>query len=93
MALGKRIPDLDPYGSYDLDKMRGDLYEVSKNEGSSAVPIYATGGSRKQRLDDIAEKVAMILPYLILTSPDGHRWKFTVDNTGMLSQPGEDLGI
>jgi hypothetical protein len=24
---------------------------------------------------------------------DGHRWKFTVDDTGMLSMPGEDLGV
>ena len=25
--------------------------------------------------------------------PDGHRWRFTLDDTGMLSQPGEDLGV
>lgn len=92
MPTGKRIEDLDPYGSYDLDKMKGDIYEVSKNSGTSGFPVYAEGDSRQIRLDDIAEKVAMILPYFILTSPDGHRWKFTVDNTGMLSMPGEDLG-
>jgi hypothetical protein len=33
--------------------------------------------------------------FLILRSQgsDGHRWKFTVDDTGMLSQPAEDLGV
>jgi hypothetical protein len=33
--------------------------------------------------------------YVILksTGPDGHRWKFTVGDDGMLSQPGEDLGV
>lgn len=35
-----------------------------------------------------------IFPYLILrsTGTDGHRWKFTCGDDGMLIQPGEDLG-
>lgn len=38
---------------------------------------------------------ARVLPYIILRDPavGGHRWKFTVDGTGMLSMPGEDLGV
>lgn len=36
-----------------------------------------------------------VLDYIILRSHGSptHLWKFTVDDTGMLSQPGEDLGI
>ena len=30
---------------------------------------------------------------IIMSSPDGHRWKFTVGDDGMLTQPGEDLGL
>lgn len=36
-----------------------------------------------------------VFPYIILrsTGADGHRWKFTADDSGMLQQPGEDLGV
>lgn len=36
-----------------------------------------------------------VSPYIILRSTgiDAHRWKFTADDSGMLSQPGEDLGV
>ena len=27
------------------------------------------------------------------TGSDGHRWKITIDDTGMISLPAEDLGI
>jgi len=88
-----RIEDLPDYGAHDLDKSKGDIYEVSKNSGTSGAPVYAAGDSKKVRLDELAEHVAQVLPYIVLTSPDGHRWKFTVDDTGMLSMPAEDLGI
>lgn len=89
--MGKKIDQLDPYGAYDLDKMRKDIYEVSKNSGTSGAPVYADDGSRQIALENIAELVALILPYFILTSPDGHRWKVTIDNNGDLQR--EDLGI
>lgn len=90
---GIRIEDLDAYGATDLDKMKGDIFEVSKNSGTSGAPVYLPADSHQVRLDELAEMVARILPYFVLVSPDGHHWKFTVDNTGMLSMPGEDLGI
>lgn len=39
--------------------------------------------------------VSPVLDYFILrsTGTDAHRWKFTVDDSGMLSQPGQDLGV
>lgn len=46
-------------------------------------------------LDYVPLGSSVVLPYIILRSigPDAHKWKFTVDDSGMLSQPGEDLGV
>jgi hypothetical protein len=30
---------------------------------------------------------------VVLKDTEGRKWRFKVDTTGMLSQPGEDLGI
>lgn len=56
---GKRIEDLDAYGSYDSDKMLSDEYEVSKNSGTSGSPIYASGGSRKIRFSTMITMIAL----------------------------------
>lgn len=46
-------------------------------------------------LDYVPFGGSVVFPYIILrsTGTDAHRWKFTVDDSGMLSQPGEDLGV
>lgn len=62
--MGKKIDQLDPYGSYDLDKLKADLIEISKNSGTSLSPIYAPDGSRQMRLDDLAAKLKLIAGYL-----------------------------
>lgn len=101
---GKRIDDLDSYGSYDLDKMRADIYEVSKNSGTSVSPIYASDGSRKIRLDDLAAKIGLIFDaggkYLLLSGGemtgdisfanvgDGLHW-----GSGNIRDTGDGLSI
>lgn len=45
--MGKRITDLDPYGSIDTILSKDDLFEVSKNSGTVGFPVYAPDGSRK----------------------------------------------
>ncbi len=62
--MGKKIDQLTAYGSYDSDKMLSDILEVSKNSGTSGSPIYASGGSRKIKLSDLA-----ILVNLIINAP------------------------
>jgi hypothetical protein len=61
--MGKKIDQLDLYGSYDSDKIKADIIEVSKNSGTSLSPIYAPDGSRQMRLDDLATKLKLINPY------------------------------
>lgn len=74
---GKRIDQLVTYGSYDLAKAVADLFEVSKNSGTSGAPIYPSGNSRKIRLDDLTVLIGIIgefitaqdLPYEITSAP------------------------
>lgn len=63
-----------------------DLFEMELADGTS---VQITGLYLKQAV------MAATHDQLILRSqgPGGHRWKFTVDDTGNLSQPGEDLGV
>lgn len=58
--------------------------------------ILDEGGDNEVTAETINEVLAgdHIFPYIIIKdngSPQ-HKWKFTVDTTGMLSSPGEDLG-
>lgn len=48
-----KIDELTAYGVVDTDARKKDLYEVSKNSGTSASPIYASGGSRKITSDEL----------------------------------------
>lgn len=92
MPVGIRIEDLDSYGSIDPSKSPGDIFEVSKNSGTSGAPVYASDGSRQLRLDELAlllSKVAVASRRWI--SPDGHTWEVTIDNNGELQK--EDLGL
>ena len=46
------IPELPVYGSVNEDAATKDLIEITKNTGSSGMPIYDTGGSRRIPLDE-----------------------------------------
>lgn len=60
--MGKRIDQLDPYGSVNFDKRRKDLFEISKNDGTYLDPEYLPGGSRKIT----QEELELMLGYLPL---------------------------
>jgi len=55
----------------------------------------ASGVSEQFPASQITTLVITEVPYIIFrsTGPLGHRFKFTCDDTGMLSQSGEDLGV
>ncbi len=55
---GKRIEDLPVYGSFDADKRKGDIFEVSKNSGTSGAPVYAADDSKQIRLDELADMIS-----------------------------------
>ena len=42
-----KIDELPIYGAVDLDAKKKDLFEVSKNTGTSGTPVYASTGSKK----------------------------------------------
>ena len=48
----KTIPNLPDYGSQDTDKIKKDLLEITKNDGTYASPSYPTGASRKITLEE-----------------------------------------
>jgi hypothetical protein len=78
--MSQRIEDLDPYDAVDPAKIAGDIYEVSKNSGTSGSPIYDTADSKRVRLDELAAMIGLQLPggyvplleesYLIVTLTD-----------------------
>lgn len=50
---GVKIPDLTIYGSQDLAKSGKDLFEVAKNTGTFAAPVYSVNDSRRITLDEL----------------------------------------
>lgn len=58
--MGKRIDQLDPYGSPVTSKRGADLFEVSKNSGTVDTPIYAVGDSRKLTFDELVDAIDCI---------------------------------
>jgi hypothetical protein len=78
--MSQRIEDLDVYGAVDVAKIPADIFEVSKNSGTSGSPIYLPADSRQLRLDELTDMIAVILPggyvplltenYLVVTLTD-----------------------
>lgn len=71
---------------------------------AKVVSSFLSGGRRttaayaREALTDILNNCWVIedpVNYFIMKSSgtDGHRWKITIDDTGMPQFPGEDLGI
>ena len=56
----KTIPALPDYGSQDSDKIRKDLLEITKNDGTYASPTYGTGASRKITVEELKTALAII---------------------------------
>lgn len=48
-----KIDELPIYGAIDLDAKKKDLFEVSKNTGTSGTPVYASTGSKKITGDEL----------------------------------------
>jgi hypothetical protein len=76
------------------------LYPDSISADADFITLDALLASLTDRVteveDDLEGLVAQVNEYYIIlrsSGPDGHRWKFTVDDTGMLSMPGEDMGV
>ena len=71
------------FSSNDLILVSGKTY-LSTDKGK-----FKIGSGAKWSVTDYEKN------YIILRSegPDGHLWQFKVDDTGMLSQSGEDLGV
>lgn len=72
-----KIDELPIYGTVDADARKKDLYEVSKNGGTSASPIYNTGGSRKITGDELKSVNAIasrreVVTVTVLDSPPMH---------------------
>lgn len=72
-----KIDELPIYGAIDNDAKKKDLYEVSKNEGTSDSPIYNTGGSRKITGDELKSINAIqnqrqVATVIVLDSPPLH---------------------
>ena len=55
----KTIPGLPDYGSQDSDKIRKDLLEITKNDGTYAIPTYGTGASRKITVEELKSALAI----------------------------------
>ena len=55
----KTIPALPDYGSQDSDKIRKDLLEITKNDGTYASPSYPTGATRKITVEDLKTALAI----------------------------------
>jgi hypothetical protein len=55
----KTIPGLPDYGSQDSDKIRKDLLEITKNDGTYASPSYPTGATRKITVEDLKTALAI----------------------------------
>ena len=55
----KTIPNLPDYGSQDTDKIKKDLLEITKNDGTYASPSYPTGASRKITLEEFKTALAI----------------------------------
>jgi len=55
----KTIPGLPDYGSQDSDKIRKDLLEITKNDGTYASPTYGTGASRKITVEELKTALAI----------------------------------
>lgn len=72
-----KIDELPIYGAIDNDAKKKDLYEVSKNEGTSDSPIYNTGGSRKITGDELISVLSVanrreVATVTVLDSPPMH---------------------
>lgn len=72
-----KIDELPIYGTVDTDARKKDLYEVSKNEGTSASPVYNTGGSRKITGDELKsvnsiQNQRQVASVIVLDSPPLH---------------------
>jgi hypothetical protein len=77
---GIRIEDLPAYGAVDLAKVPGDIFEVSKNSGTSGSPIYLPADSHQIRMDELAALIGAVIPggyiplleenYLVVTLTD-----------------------
>lgn len=72
-----KIDELPIYGAIDNDAKKKDLYEVEKNEGTSASPIYNTGGSRKITGDELISVLSVanrreVATVTVLDSPPLH---------------------
>lgn len=59
-----KIDALPAYDDVNNDKSRNDLFEVSKNTGTYASPVYATNGSRKISVEQLKETLN-IKDYLV----------------------------
>lgn len=62
MALTKKIPELTGYGSKDSSKLKKDLFEVSKNDGTYLIPSYPVDSSRKITQEELQDMLGYI-PY------------------------------
>lgn len=62
---------------------------------SGSNPMKSKVGDGVTALSALEWQNTIVQDYIIVRSsgPDGRRWKFTCDDTGMLVQPGEDLGV
>jgi hypothetical protein len=72
-----KIDELFIYGAIDNDAKKKDLYEVSKNEGTSASPVYNTGGSRKITGDELISVLGIakqreVITVTVLDAPPMH---------------------
>lgn len=72
-----KIDELPIYGTVDSDAKKKDLYEVSKNSGTSASPIYATNGSKKITGDELISVLGIanrreVATITVLDSPPLH---------------------
>lgn len=67
--------------------------------GSASLIFGATGGILRFISDGVSKftvnsgSIITSSYFILKDAVTNHKWKFTVDSTGMLSQPGEDLGI
>ncbi len=83
-SLTARVEALEEF-SHERNK---DQYLDYGGENETAVDqVFLTNGGRKMEGDlDVDDNA------IIIKSPSGNRWKFTVGDDGMIVQPGEDLG-
>lgn len=81
--MGKRITDLDPYGSVTKPAYLMDLYEVSKNSGTYGSPLYLPTDTRKITHEELIANIGGI-PY------SGQNYE-VVKATGSDTQNGTNL--